>query len=296
MGRQHRRIGLGAGVAALAAMAVAGCSGSGGGSNSGGLTGLGSGGLGKDSAITLVADAMDQASKAGTVKVTGTMEMTGQTSMSGTLTAQEEYSPNLEMSMSMDMDGQNISEILVGSTIYMKYDALSSMTGGKPWASIDLSKAGGSMGSLSSMLNSAKSYNPTTQLSALLASGAVTEVGKETVDGQQTTHYHGTLTAAQVLSLGGSQSHLTADQISTLKSQFKTSGLKGETIDLWTASTNLPVEVKVTAQMNANGMTGMTMDMHLSDWGAPVNIGAPPANEVYDMTSVLNSSLSGDNG
>jgi hypothetical protein len=27
--------------------------------------------------------------------------------------------------------------------------------------------------------------------------------------------------------------------------------------------------------------------MHMSDWGASVAIGAPPASQVYDMTSAL---------
>jgi hypothetical protein len=294
MGSQYRRIGLGAGIAALAVMTVAGCSGSGG-SKAGSLPGAVTGGAGNGSAISLVADAISQADKAGTVKMTGTMETTGTNATSGTLTAQEEYSPKLAMSMSMDMGGQTISEVLVGTTVYMQYSGLTSMTGGKPWASIDLSKAGGATGSLSSMLDSAKSYNPTTQLSALIASGTVTKVGTATVDGQQTTHYHGTLGAAQVLSLGSSQAHLTADQISTLQSEFKTAGLKGETVDLWAASNNLPVEIKVSEQMDAAGVTGMTMDMHMSDWGAPVNIGAPPANEVYDMTSQLDTALGSEN-
>ncbi len=290
MNRGQRRIGVGAGVAALAAMALAGCSGGGGSSTTSLPVGTGSG-QGKASAISLVADAINQADKAGTVKMTGTLEMTGTNAMSGTLTAQEEYSPKLAMSMNMNVSGETINEILTGTTVYMQYSGLSSMTGGKPWASIDLSKADGSAGALSSMLDSAKGYNPTTQLSALLASGTVTEVGTATVDGQQTTHYHGTLSSAQVLSLGTKEGSLTSAQISTLQSEFKTAGLKDETVDLWATSANLPVEIKVTEQMDADGMTGMTMDMHMSDWGAPVNIGAPPANEVYDLTSQLNSSL-----
>jgi hypothetical protein len=287
MGRQHRRIGICAGAAALTAMAVAGCSGGGTGSHPGALPGTGSaGGLGKSSAISLVADAMDQAGKADTVKMTGTMSMTGQSAMSAQLTAQEEYSPTLEMSMSIGANGENISEVLVGTTIYMKYPGLSSMTQGKPWAKIDLSKAGGALGSMSSILGEAKNYNPTTQLSALLASGEITEVGKETVDGRQATHYHGKLTAAQVLALGASQAHLTKDQVDQLQADFKTAGIKSETIDLWVGSNGLPVEIKMAEQMAS---ATMDMDMHLSDWGAKVDIGAPPAGQVYDLTARLGS-------
>lgn len=288
MSRQHRRIGIGAGITALAAMAVAGCSSSSGGSGGSGLPGANTGALGNGSAISLVADAMNQATKAGTVKIDATMQMSGTTPETMHMTGQEQYSPQLAMSVTTDLSGQSISEVLIGTTVYMKMPQLSSMTNGKPWAKIDLSKASATS-SLSSLLTSAKSNNPTTQLSALLASGAVTEVGKETVDGQQATHYHGTLDASQVLALGSKDAHLTADQISTLKSEFQTSKLTSETVDLWVGSGNLPVEIKVVAKMDADGMTGMTMDMHMSDWGAPANIGAPPAGQVYDLTSELNA-------
>jgi len=282
MGRAHRRIGIGAGVAALAAVAVAGCSGSGGKASAGHLPGA----SGDGSAIALVADAMDQAGQADTVKMTGTMTTSGQSAVTANLTAQEEYSPDLEMSMSIGANGENISEVLVGTKVYLKYPGLSSMTDDKPWAEIDLTKAGGAIGSLSTILDEAKSYNPTTQLSALLASGGITDEGRETVDGQQTTHYHGTLTAAQVLALGTGQAHLTADQISELRSEFKTAGIKTETIDLWVGANKLPVEIKIVQQASS---ISVNLDMHLSDWGAKVNIGAPPADQVYDLTAKLGS-------
>ncbi|WP_051451240.1 LppX_LprAFG lipoprotein [Actinospica robiniae] len=283
MSGQHKRIGIGAGVVALAALAMAGCS-SHGGSSAAPAPGTGSQGDG--AAIALVADAMDQAGKADTVKITGTMVTTGQSAMTADLSAQEQYSPSLEMSMSIGADGQNISDVLVGSTIYLQYPGLSTLTEGKPWAKIDLDKAGGSAGSLSTILSQAKNYDPTTQLSALLATGDVSEVGQETVDGRQATHYSGTLTSAQVLALGSSQAHLTADQVAQLQSEFKAAGIKSEAIDLWVAADKLPVEIKIAQQAST---TSVKMDMHLSDWGAKVNIGAPPADQVFDLTGKLGS-------
>lgn len=285
MSRQRKRIGIGAGVAALAALAAAGCS-AGGSSSAGQSSGAGSGTVSNGAAISLVADAMNQADQADTVKMTGTMTMSGQSAVTANLTAQEQYSPSLEMSMSIGANGQDISDVLVGSTVYLQYPGLSAMTDGKPWAKIDLSKAGGAIGSLSDIVDQAKDYNPTTQLAALLATGEITEVGRETVDGQQTTHYAGTLTAAQVVALGKSEGHLTSDQVALLQNEFKTAGIKSETIDAWVAADKLPVEIKV-LQKAASSSTDM--DMHLSDWGAKVNIGAPPASQVYDLTGKLGS-------
>jgi len=282
MGKKAR-LGIGAATATLAVLAVAGCSGSSGGSGT--PTGLGGSGTtgGDSSALTLVADALNKADSAGTVKITGTMTTPGSgTTMS--MTAEEEYSPALEMSMTMQVDGQSLSEVLIGEKIYMNYPALSSQLGGKQWAEIDLSKASGSLGSLSSLIDSAKNQNPTTQISALVASGDVSKVGSATVDGQQTTHYSGTLTAAQMANLSAKSGQLSDAQISSLKSLLQSGGVTSETIDVWIASSGLPVEMKYSAKSSSGTVAG---DMHMSDWGAPVSVGAPPASEVYDMTSEL---------
>jgi hypothetical protein len=275
------RLGIGAATASLAVLAVAGCSGSGGG---GGATGLGTTGTGGNSAaLSLVADSMDKANSAGTVKITGTISGPNMTTPM-TLTAQEQYTTQLEMSMTTQVNGQSLSEILIGQKIYMKYAELSSMMGGKPWGEIDLTKANGSLGSLSSLVSSAQNQNPTTQISALVASGDVTKVGTATVDGQQTTHYSGTLTPAELATLSSTNSKLNVNQVSELKSLMQSGGVSSEKIDLWVASSGLPVEMKYATKTSAGTTTG---DMHLSDWGAAVSIGAPPASEVFDMTTAL---------
>jgi hypothetical protein len=278
------RLGIGAAAASLAVLAVAGCSGSG--SGSGGSTALGGGTThGDAAALSLVADAMNKANSAGTVKVSGTVTDPGVTAPV-TMTAQEQYSPQVAMSMTMQLNGQSLSEILIGQKIYMKYPQLSSMMGGKQWGEIDLSKTNGSLGSLSSLIDSAQNQNPTTQISALVASGDVTKVGTETVDGQQATHYSGTLTPGQLATV--SAGRLSSSQISALKSLLQTGGVTSEKIDLWVASSGLPVEEKYTSKTSGGTVTG---DMHLSDWGAPVSIGAPPSSEVYDMTSALTGAV-----
>ena len=275
------RLGIGAATAALAVLALAGCSGSG----SGGTTGLGSNGSttgGDAAALTLVADSLNKADSAGTVKITGTMTTPG-AGGTMTMTAQEQYSPTVAMSMTMQIQGQALSEVLTGDKIYIDYPAMSAALGGKQWAEIDLAKSK-SLGTLSSLIDSAKNQNPTTQISALVASKAVSKVGTETVDGQQTTHYSGTLTESQLANLNNSNGQLSADQVSELKKLLSSGGVTSEKIDVWIASSGLPVEMKYSSKTSAGNVTG---DMHLSDWGAKVSVGAPPASEVYDMTSEL---------
>ena len=286
MGKKAR-LGICAATATLAAVAVAGCSGSGssGGTNAGGGTKAGSG---DSAAISLVADAMNKADSAGTVKVTGTMSAPGM-STPMTINAEEQYSPSVAMSMSLQIEGQTLSEILVGNVIYMDYPALSAELGsGKQWMEINLAKVT-SLGSLSSLLDSARNDNPTTQIAALVASGSVTKVGTETVQGQQTTHYAGDLDASQLLSAGNTASNLTSSQLSSLKDEIKSAGVSTVKVDLWVASDGLPVEEKYSEKTTAGTVVG---DLYMSDWGAPVSVGAPPASEVTDMTSQINAEAS----
>ena len=272
--RNKLRLGIGAGLAASAVLALAGCSNSGGNSANG-------------STMSLVADAMNKADSAGTVKIAGTISGSD---VSMTLNGDEQYSPSLEMSLNMQTQGQSISEIFLGDKIYMDYPALSSeLGGGKQWDEIDLSEAGGSLGALSSIINSARDENPTTQMSALLASKEITKVGTETVQGQQTTHYSGTLNANDFLDDSAQTSQLSSSQISALKSLLQSGQVSSEKVDLWVASSGLPVQVKVAVQTSAAGTTDVTLDM--SDWGAPFQVSAPPAGEVADITSEISAAM-----
>jgi hypothetical protein len=280
------RLGIGTGLAVTAVAAVvAGCSGGGSTSAAGGGTGGSASGSVNGSAISLVADAMNKANSAGTVKITGSMSVAG-TSM--TIDGDVQYSPSIKSSMTMQGGGQEISEIFLGNTIYMKDAALAAELGGKQWAEIDLDKAGGSLGALSALADTGRNENPAAQLSALVASKAVTKVGTETVQGQQTTHYNGTLNASQFLQNGAVTSQLSAAQVADLKSQLQSAGVTSETIDVWVGSDSLPVQEKVTVHSSA-GLTEMTMD--LSDWGAPVEASAPPADEVTDITAEMSAAM-----
>ena len=275
--RNKVRLGIGAGLAASAVLALAGCSNGG---SSGGTSVTGS-------TISLVADAMNKANSAGTVKITGTVSGSG---VSMTLSGQEQYSPSLEVSLNMQAQGQNITEIFLGDKIYMDDPALASeLGGGKQWDEIDLSEAGGSLGALSSIINEARNENPTTQISALLASKEVTKVGTETVQGQQTTHYSGTLNANDVLDNSAQTSQLSSSQITALKSMLQSGQVSNEKVDVWVASSGLPVQVKVAVQTSAAGTVDTTMDM--SDWGAPVNVSPPPASEVTDITAEISAAM-----
>lgn len=275
----HKRIGLIAGGAAIGLAAIVGCSSSGSTGSTGGSANGGSNAV-RLSPAAFIKAALAKVSNDKTVHVQGTLSSGA---FSGTLSGQEQFDP-LALSMTMNMSNMDISEILVGNTLYLKMPQLSSMMGGKSWAKIDLSAMGSLGSSVQSLLNSAKNADPAQQLQPLLASGDLHEVGTETVDGVQAEHYAGTVDPATAFDGSAAAKNLTPDQIEQLKSLMKDSGVTSETIDVWVASTGLPVRETVSSNTSAGAVK---VDMHMSDWGGPVSISAPPADQVSDFGSMM---------
>jgi hypothetical protein len=284
IGSKTARLGLGAGAVAFALLGAAACSG-GGGDAAGGSASASPVSPSESALISLVADSMNRASTAGTVKVTG--NVTTSTTGMMTLTGEEQFRPSLAMSLTDQVEGQTLSEVLVGSTVYLNYPQLASLLGGKQWGEINMSESLGSLGSLASLVDSAKTYNPTTQLEALVASGAVKLIGTHTVADKPTTHYEGVLNATQLLQETSAQG-LTPGQFSSLVDEWKASGTTSENVDFYVGADGMPVWVKFVIS-TASSQT--TTNMFLSDWGKPVQIGAPPASSVFDMTTELNSAV-----
>jgi hypothetical protein len=244
----------------------------------GGVAGAGSIAL---SPLAAVQAAFTQVSNDNSVKVTGTSTTAGTTvQMSGDM----QFAP-LKMSMTISTSGGatgalNMSEIFDGTNIYLQDPQFASLDGGKQWAEINFSALGPMGGSLTSMFDSMKNDSPTSQLEPLLASGDLKSLGTETVDGQQATHYSGTLTGAQVAAMTPSQ-NVTAAQVQQIKQLIQAGGITSETIDIWIGSNNLPVQEKV-AVTSAAGTTDSTMDF--SDWGSAGSITDPPASEIGTLT------------
>lgn len=91
-----------------------------------------------------------------------------------------------------------VEEIVSAEAIYLKQ---TSNPSGKPWLEIRLSSLSGNLGkSIQSLLQSAQNGNPAAQTQMFAASRNIHQVGTQVVNGVQTTHYAGTVTAAQALS------------------------------------------------------------------------------------------------
>ena len=233
------------------------------------------------SPLAAVQAAFTKVSNDNSVKVTGTITSSGTTvQLSGT----EQFSP-VKVAMTMTTSGSatgalTIGEIYDGTNFYIQNAEFSALDGGKPWAEIDLNSLGGAGSSIESLLSGVKNESPTSALEPLLASGDLKNLGPATVGGVATTHYAGTLTGAQVESLAPTQG-LSAAQVAQIKQLLQAGGVTSETIDVWIDSNNLLTQMK-SSVVTASGTS--TTSMQFSDWGAPVSIADPPANEVGTFT------------
>ena len=88
--------------------------------------------------------------------------------------------------------------------MYMKLGFLSAfMPGGKTWVRVDLAKAGKAAGIDFNQLLGGANQSPGDSLALLRSSGEFSEIGKETVDGVETTHYHGTIDLQKAVAAKG---------------------------------------------------------------------------------------------
>jgi len=288
-----RRFAAGTAVATGLALSLTGCLGSG-----NDKAGGGSGG----GAIQLTAaQVLDKAAQktGATDSFKADMSMQASTSegnmnMSGTM--QYRTKPDLAFSMNfanMSMGGKSMGgmqQILVGKTMYMKMPMLQQLSqmGGnktqmKPWIKISLAEIGQKAGlNLDQLMEQSRQMDPVQNTKMLTSSKDVKEVGKETVDGVQTTHYRGTYKMADAIA------KLTPEQRQAYEKLMAKSGGAGSQampFDLWVDGQQLPKKMTMNMAMTATEKMNMTMTYR--DYGKPVNITAPPADQVTDFSELM---------
>jgi hypothetical protein len=216
--------------------------------------------------------------------VTGTMDMesTGPTafSMQGTLKVRTVPSLGIELDLTkMSTGGQTlpggIREILTSKALYMKVPGLGAQTG-KPWIKI-------SMGQLNSRTNNAfanlgqqiKQQDPLSAAQMLGASKDVKAEGKATVGGVPTTHYHGTFSYQEAISM-------LPPNMRKLERKFAATLTPGKIVfDAWVDAQNHPRKIVESYDMTSLGH--ITITVRFTSFNQPVSIKAPPASEVSSI-------------
>lgn len=184
------------------------------------------------------------------------MEMTGSSdgNMSATGTMQYRTKPDLAYSMNfaqMTVAGQSMSGMeqrLVGRTMYMKMPALNQLGGGsgKPWLKISLDELGRKSGmNIDELLQQSQQMDPVQNTKMLTASKDAREVGKEMVDGVETTHYTGTYRMEDAIA------KLSPETQEAYRKSVGTTGMEAMHFDLWVDGQQVPRKMTMKSQQTS---------------------------------------------
>lgn len=189
----------------------------------------------------------------------------------------------LAADMVLTMPGQGeLRMVLLPDAIYLRLPAGSELAPGKPWLAISGGGSGdpfsAAFGPVLEQLQG--NLDPASGLAVIQAATTVEPAGTETVDGTETTRYEATVDLADVV----------ANTSGTTKQQYLQLVDQGvETLDftLWADGEDL-VRRFVTVVPTAQGE--VTAIGTYRNWGEPVDIEAPPADEVVTSADLGGSS------
>ncbi|MEU6252190.1 hypothetical protein [Streptomyces sp. NPDC047043] len=143
---------------------------------------------------------------------------------------------------------------------------------GKEWMKIDSSAIFGDKGSQA--FSGSSGGNPAASMKSLKYANNVKDLGKETVDGQTTTHYRAVVDKAHM----GRFKDAYGDDSNVMGSL--TGGADSLTMDIWVGPKDLPVRLK-----QQIGAVKVTMDFE--KFGATAPVKAPAAAQVGDLTEAI---------
>jgi hypothetical protein len=282
-----RRLAVGTAAGTTLVLSLTGCLGNAGSGSAGGGVQL--------TAAQVLEKASQKTGQVDTFKADFTMNVgSAQGSMNMHAIGQFRLRPSVAFTMNIDkmsMGSQSVpmsamQVVYLDKVIYMKSPQLSQATGGKPWLKLDVGKAAQQSGvNLDALMNQTQRVNPAEQTKMLTASKDVKQVGTETINGIKTTHYTGSITVAEALA------KLDAKTRAQVKTLYQQAGATRINFDLWADGQQLPR--KLTTKVNIP--QGSTTDTIVyEDYGTPVTVSAPPADQVGDLRSLTGGGVSGN--
>ncbi len=183
------------------------------------------------------------------------------------------------MTMDMSTSEGDMSMVLLDAVLYIKLPQ--EIEPGKSWIKIDStsnSELAKALGSMTEQMS--KNADPRATLEEFEKSGEITDTKEEELDGQKTTHY--TITV-DVQKLADGQTDETTK--AALNEAIK-GGLKDFPVDVWVNEEELPVRIALdmpTPDPTTGTSTTVKMQIDYTNWGEPVDITAPPAEQIAEL-------------
>ncbi|WP_208024606.1 hypothetical protein [Amycolatopsis pithecellobii] len=227
----------------------------------------------------LVRAATDQTAKAKSAKFTAESSLAGQA-----VTAQGQArfdGADTVMDMTMTVGPVREEMRYVDRALYVQLPEQyrARMTSGKPWGKVPADSAvAKQIGAQQAQQN-----DPSQALQQIQQAGTITRSAHETLDGQPVTHYWIDVDFAKGFDKF-KNTGLPEAQLNEIAAKVKTIP-----VELWLGSDKLPVQITedMSALMKAAGAPATAQDMKItmkySDWGTPVDVQAPPANQVGEL-------------
>jgi len=206
--------------------------------------------------------------------------------VTATGTGQIDFSQSaMQLQMSVGVDAQQIqmNAVYIAGSVYEQIPGIDQVVPGKSWVSIDLSSLGAAGGQSASSLGTGN--NPAAMLRILAQQGnTVVPLGSSSIDGTSVQGYLVTLNAATIKSrlqsaklpswMTGALSHVNI-QDTTLKVYVDGAGLLRR------------FDVGLTESAASAGKVVVDESLDFSNYGTPVNVSAPPPDQVVSFEQFL---------
>ncbi len=174
--------------------------------------------------------------------------------------------------------------------VYVNVPSLAAeLPGGATWVRLDLEQVGKQVGVDVSQLIGEATANPADILALLQASGQVQSLGSETIDLVPTTHYRALIELDKVAgSVGGALGQ-------SLAARLSAPGMPTSIpVDVWIGADGLVRRASIDENLPAaGGTTDVQAQVDISNYGTPVSVTAPPADQVFDLTGLASNLAAG---
>lgn len=245
-----------------------------------------------DGSSNVILSAFTKATDSKTVKFAETTEMTSSQSQSPLVTTATGVVDLAKgtgqlVSSAMGTD-QKMTIVFAGDTIYEKLPPQLAriMKVTTPWAKYSTSAVTGASADGAAPQGSS---NPLQYLSTLQGvADKVTKVGSETIDGTATTHYRATVDLDKAAAKSGDFK----DAVTSLE---KTGGSKTMPVEVWIDGQGRLRRESSAMSLKMSGADGkprtlsFKQTVDLSDYGTPLNVTTPPADQTTDITKQMTS-------
>jgi hypothetical protein len=182
------------------------------------------------------------------------------------------------LSMDMTTPQGSISMVFLDGVLYVKTPQ--ELQPGKAWLRIDSTSKSPIAKALSSVNEQlGKNADPRAALKEFEKSGEITATQEEELGGTKTTHYTITVNVQKMADnqTDPAQKKAMQDAIAA--------GMKDFPVDVWVDAEGLPSRFRLDTPTpdGSGGMTSVRMQVDYTNWGKPVEIAAPPADQIAEL-------------